>query len=267
MSEELEQVGAGAEGATEAGQTQAGSETTTKIEIPSDLQPVVQAQVAAAVEAATQKVRDEYERKDGHLAKLRSTKDRELAQLRKQLSATRKQQVEEAEKLLESNPDQAAAILKALVAEQSTQIEQDGAHDELVSWQHKVLADLGADPDEDEEAATLALEWGPKLLSDPNMTWDFQQAAAKLVLDREREATKTANKELKELKESLPDTVKAEVTKALVSAGIVPEPTDEGGAPPGDDDWRKLSSSELRRRGIAEDRAKAAKIRAQRRGR
>ncbi len=258
MSEELTQVDAGAEAIPSEGvdQVPAGPDATTTETATPDLQT----QIEAAVKAREAEVRTEYEKKDGHLARLRSTKDKELAALRTQLRTAQQGRVEEAKSLLESNPDQAAAILLSLAEEQSEQIEQGGAHDELVSWQHRILADLGADPDEDEEAATLALEWGPKLLADPNLTWDFQQAAAKLTLDREREAARTANKELKELKESLPETVQAEVTNALVSAGIVPEPPPEGGAPAKDKDWRKLSASELRKQGL-KDRQKAPVIR------
>lgn len=252
MSEELEQVGGGIQEPSkkEAQVPARPGKPTEGAELTPDLaQGDVQAQIEAAVKAKEQ---EWQEKARSEAQKIQSAKDKELAALRRQLRAAQQKKVDEAKALLESNPDQAANILLGLAEEQSEQIEKDGAHDELVAWQHRILADLGANPEEDQEAALLATEWGPRLLTDPNLTWDFQQEAAKLVLSREREAVKTANKELKELKESLPETVKAEVTRALVSAGIVPEPTGEGGAPSTEDDWRNLSPAELRKLGVKE---------------
>jgi len=254
MDELNEQVDAGTGAAPEGAGTDQVASSAATTETTPQISEEVQALIDQRAKEAAEKVKAEYEGKDGHLARLKSAKDKEVARLKRQLREGQQSKVKEAKELIESNPDQAAQILLSLAEEQDQQIEQDSAHEQLVEWQHKILADLGADPAEDEEAAELAAEWGPKILEDPEKSYDFQQEAARLQLAREREATKTANRELKELKESLPETVKAEVTRALVSAGIVPEPTDEGGAPPKEKDWRGKSEGQLRKEGLAERR-------------
>jgi hypothetical protein len=250
MGEELNEqnVGAEAEAAPEAGQVEAtSSEATT--ETTEGQAPDVQAQIDAAVQA----VIDKYERKgDGHLAKLRSTKDKEIAALKRQLRERQNSQIAEAKELMDSDPAQAAQLLASIVEAQTQASLQDTKHQELVDWQHKILTDLGADPEEDEEAAELAAEWAEKLIEDPNLTWDFQQEAARLQLQRKEQAIKETTKELTELKEGMPDLIKAEVTKALAGAGIIPEPSDDGEPPQREENWRDQPSSQLIKQGLTE---------------
>ena len=153
---------------------------------------------------------------------------------------------------MESDPAQAAQLLAGIVEAQAQASLQEGRHQELVDWQYRILADLGADPEEDEEAAELVAEWADKVLEDPNLTWDFQQAAARFQLERKEKAAKEAAKELAALKDGMPDLIKAEITKALVGAGVIPEPTGEGGAPDKEEDWRKLPTGQLISKGLAD---------------
>lgn len=249
MGEELntQQVGAETE-APESGVTPAettSSEATTEA---TGQAPDITAQINAAVQAAI----DKYEGKGGHLAKLRSQKDKEIAALQRQLQQQRTSQLEEAKALLESDPAQAAQLLAGIVEAQAQTSLQESRNQELVDWQYRILADLGADPEEDEEAAELVAEWSGRMLEDPNLTWDFQQAAARLQLERKEKAAKQAATELAALKDSMPDLIKAEITKALVGAGVIPEPSGEGVAPTREEDWRNQPSGTLIRDGLAE---------------
>lgn len=237
MGEELtQQVEAGTGAAQQEASTvpAASSEPTTEATPAPDMEAQIDAAVQEAIKA--------YEGKGGHLAQLRSSKDKEIAALKKQLRQQQQSKVEEAKKLIEENPGQAAEILLHLAEEQTQQIEQDSAQEQLVDWQHRILTDLGVDPDEDEEAAALVSEWAEKMLEDPNLTWDFQQAAAQLQIGRKDKALKETTKELKELKDGLDDMVSAAVTRHLVSAGIIAEPSPDGTAPPKDDQWRENPS-------------------------
>ncbi len=252
MSEELnEQAGAGA--VTETGGEVSPSESMAEATQSTLTPEAIQAQIDTAVQAAI----NEYEKADGHLAKLRRKKDLEIATLQKQVEQQRATKLEEARALMGADPSKAAQILAQMVeAQESAKVEQ-AKQRELLSWQHKILTDLGADPENDEEAAALVGEWAPRLIESPNETWDFQQAAAKLTLERERERAKKATAALTELQEGMGDLIKAEVTKALVSAGIVPEAS-EGGSPiQREDQWRSQSSSSLIRQGL-EERKRAA---------
>lgn len=230
-------VGAGA--STEAPTSSEATTETTGA-------PDVQAQIDEAVQAAIR----EYEGKGGHLAKLRSKKDTEIAALKRQLRERQTSQIAEAKELMESDPAQAAQILAGIVEAQAQTSLQDTKHQELVEWQHRILTDLGADPEEDEEAAELAAEWAERLIEDPNLTWDFQQAAAQLQLKRKDEALKQTAKELTDLRDNMPDLIKAEITKALVGAGVIPEPTGDGTPPQKEEDWRNLPSGQLIKMGL-----------------
>lgn len=255
MTEELnEQVEAGA--VTETGGEVTPSESMADGTQSAITPEAIQAQVDAAVQAAI----DEYEKADGHLAKLRRKKDLEIAGLQKQIEEQRTGKLEEAQKLMASDPARAAQILAQLVEAQANQTTEAAKHRELLDWQHKILADMGTDPEKDEEAVALVEEWAPKLIADPRNTWDFQQAAAMQLLDRERKAAKEASAALAELQDGMGDLIKAEVTKALVGAGIVPD-TDGGGAPATkEEDWRDLPPSKLIKMGL-EDRKKKPIIR------
>jgi hypothetical protein len=256
MGAELnEQEVAPGTGAAPSGDTAAGAGTDQAASSAATAGTTGAPDIQAQIDAAVQEAIKQYEGEGGHLSRLKSKKDKEIAALRKQLQKQQKGKVEQAKALIESNPDQAAEILLGLAEEQDQQIAQGTAHQELVEWQHRILADLGADPEEDEEAAALAEEWAARLIEDPNLTWDFQHAAAQLQIGRERAASKEATKELKELKESLPETVNAAVTRALVAAGIVPEPSPEGGTPQREEDWRQKPASKLVKDGLAERKA------------
>ncbi len=144
MGEELDKqkVDAGT-GAPPADDTPAGAGTgqaapgETTPGTPPAISEEVQALIKTQTDEAIKAERAKYEGKDGHLARLKSAKDKELAALRKQLRTGQQGKVKEAKALIESNPDQAAQILLNLAEEQDQQIAQDGAQVELVDWQHR----------------------------------------------------------------------------------------------------------------------------------
>lgn len=197
----------------------------------------------AQIEAAVQEAVGKYEGKDGHLARLRSSKDKEIAALKKQLRQRQESNVEQAKALIESgDTQQAAQILLSQAEEQAQRIAQEGASHELLEWRDRVLADLGVDLEGDEDAAQFAQEWGERLLDDPQMTYDYQQAAAQFQLKRERDENKATKKRLADLEGGMEEAISAAVTRALVGQGIIPDPTPEGGQPSGNEDWRKNPS-------------------------
>lgn len=254
MGEELNKQ-MGAETETPAAPTsEATTETTTPATTEGTTQaPDIQAVIEKALADHEAKVREEYERKgDGHLSKLRSKYDKRIAALERQIREQNTGRMEEARGLMESDPAQAAQILASIVEAQSQDAMESTARQDLGDWQRRILEDLGADLDSDEEAAGLATEWTDRLLDDPNLTWDFQQAAARLQLERKEKAAKQAAKELADLKENLPAQIQAEITRALVSAGVVPEPSGDGEPAERDENWRDLPAGQLIQKGLAE---------------
>ena len=201
--------------------------------------PDIQAQIDAAVQAEIAK----YEGKDGHLSKLKSKKDKEIARLQRQLREQQKGKLEEAKALMESDPGRAAQLLLSQAEDQAARANQESRHQQMVDWQYEILADYGVDPDEDEEAAELVAEWADRMDRNPDEAWGFQQAAGKFVAERAQTESKQTAKELAELKGGMAETINAAVTKALVEQGIIPAPTQEGSEPQKrDEDWRQKPS-------------------------
>ena len=95
MGEELNNAQVGAEteappSGTEAGVTPAETTSSEPTTEATGQAPDIQAQIDAAVQAAIH----EYEKKGGHLAKLRSKKDTEIAALKRQIQQQRTSQLE-----------------------------------------------------------------------------------------------------------------------------------------------------------------------------
>lgn len=242
MSEELNKQ-VGTEGAESPGDVQteaAPGEATSSLSI--------EEQINAAVKAAVA----EYEGTGGHLSRLKSKKDKEIAALKRQLAQQTSSRLEEAQQLIDSDPARAASLLVGIVEAQAQETRQQNASSELIDWQRRILTDLGANPDEDDETAIMAAEWANKILEDPDLAWDFPVEAAKRRLSAKEQELKEATKELAALKEGLPALIEAQVTKALVTAGITPEPTGDGEPAPREEDWRSLSPSALIKMGMRE---------------
>lgn len=250
MTEELKQQQVDGEGAAPAGagaDPTSGAATTEATGAPN-----AEAQINAAVEAVIK----EYEGEGGHLARLRSKLDSKIAELERQLRERDQATVQKAAKLMDSDPRRAAELLMAQAQAQTHAATQESAQRELVSWQKRLMSELGFDLDKDEEAAKLAAEWLPKMLQNQGMTHDFQQELAKQVHAREGTKRAAAEKELASLKEDLPNLIKAEVTRALADAGVTPAP-EEGGTPANTNQtWRESPSVS---RGIAERRQRPIK--------
>jgi hypothetical protein len=219
----------------------------------------LQAMIKAEVERATAQVRDEYEAKGtGHISKLKSSYDKQIRDLKRQLDSRQQQEYQQAMELLEGGDFQeAAAILAGQVQALQGQSMADSQRQQMEAWATGILDDLGLDLESDEETAAFAAQWIEKLAADPNWTWDFQQEAGKRAKDTERKRADAAEKELRELKESLPDLIKAEVARAFVSSGLTPAVTGDGGAP-GGGSWRNKPAGTLVREGLAARRAAAA---------
>lgn len=269
MAEELQTVASG-EGsapptATGGQVIQAGEKGTAapQQQAGAEAQPAgaegLQALIKAAVEKAQADLRQEYEAKGtGHISKLKSTYDKQIRELKKQIDSRQQQEYQEAMGLLEGGDYQeAAAILAQQVQALQGQSMADSQRQQMEDWATGILDDLGIDLEGDEESAAFAAEWVEKLAGDPGWTWDFQQAAAKRAITAEKTRAETAAKELEKMKESLPDLIKAEVARMFADSGLAPAATGDGGAPAGSE-WRSAPTGKLIQKGLADRRAQAA---------
>jgi len=178
-------------------------------------------ELEALVEARMQALREEYEGKDGHLARLKSAKDREIAQVRARLAERDEQDLQEAMQLAESDPRRAAQMM----AQQNQQLMQrqqrERAVAELSQWAERVASDLGVDLDTDEEAAKAL---GVLLEHGPDYTHEFQQAMGRRAGVQRDEAMKA----LQKMEESLAARIDRALEAKLAEAGVGKV---EGGSP------------------------------------
>lgn len=213
-------------------------------------------EVQAAIDKAVQGVRAEYEGKGGHIAKLKSKYDKQLAQLQQAVEGQQRADYEAAMAHLEGGDYRTAATI---LAEQVDQLQGSRARSaqeqEVASWVGQVMTDLGYDLEGSEEDAAFAGEWVDKMLENPEYSWEFQQTAAKRQLDAARAEAAKAKKDLDGVVSTLDQTVRAEVTKILASAGLAPEPTGEEGTRPSED-WRSLPTGKLLKLGLEERKKK-----------
>lgn len=258
MSEELEQVGTGGEG-IEGGapSPDASSDGTQETQDT----PQLGDDIKALIEQKVNELREQYEGPGGKIALIQSKKDKEVAAIKRQLREVQqqrqtevKQEYERAQGLMRTDPAKAAQIMQALYESQQQAAVMENQTQQMAEWMEKVMTGYGLSP-EDQEMADFAGEWFEKLIEDPDLTYDFQQAAGVRAVEAKDKEIRQAHKELKELKDGLGDLVKKEVTRLLAGAGITPSPTDDGTPPPAkDDDWRKLSSGQLIAKGLEERR-------------
>ena len=214
--------GTGPTGPDEGATTEAGGAV--------QLTPEIEALITTKSEEAAAAVRAEYEGEDGHVARAKRSKDKEIANLRKQLAEQQQARIDRAKELMGSDPNEAARIALQAAEEAAQQVAQVDAESQWIDWQSGILGDLGLDPESSKDAAKLVQEWTPKLLSGPEWQNDFQQAAAQLAVEAERTAHKDTRKRLDALEEGMEAAIQSAVTKALVTSGVVPDTSPEGGA-------------------------------------
>lgn len=170
-------------------------------------------ELEALVEARVQGVREEYEGAGGHLARLKSAKDKEIAAVQARLAQRDEQVLAEAMQLAETDPQRAVQMM----AQQQQQLMQRGQREravaELSQWAERVANDLGVDLDTDEEAAKAL---GALLERGPDYAHEFQQVVAKQVAAR----ADKAEKKFAKLEESLPGLIDRTLEAKLAEAGV-----------------------------------------------
>lgn len=252
MGEELKQAAAGASEATPEA-TPASSTATTPTE---GATPTASPDLKTMVEEAVKEVRAEYEGKGGHLAKLRSSYDKQIAELKRQVGQQQRAKMEQAQGLLDAEDyEEAAKILYSQMEELQGQTMRESQRSEMADWVDEIMTDLGYDLEEDEEAATLAAGWLDRLIEDDRLTWQFQQEVARKQIEAKQEAAQAAQKELAKFKEDLPSLIKSQVAQILTDAGFAPDTSGDGAAPKQTTDLTQLSEAELWKIGTAQRRA------------
>lgn len=208
-------------------------------------------EMTALLEAAVEKVRQEYESPGGHIAKLKSSYDKKIGKLESQIAQGQQAKYQEAMGYLEGGDfESAAQILAGQVQALTGNQQAEQQAQQWTNWIQTVMTDLGADLENDEEDAQFATEWLSRIMQDEHASWDFHQAAAQRQVNKAREHEKAVKDELKKFQDAIPELIKQQATRLLAEAGVLPEASGEGGQP-NQADWRELPAGKLIAQGIA----------------
>ena len=221
MTEELKQEVVGVVGAagevpvrpetTPAPEPVAGKSEEPGAEIPAEYAALIAQQVKAQTEA----LRKEYEGEGGHISKLKSTKDKEIARLQRQVAEKQEVDRRRALDLMESDPAAAAKDLAAQVQALTQQTQYQQFESQMDGYVRKSVEDLGLDI-EDEETAKRVAGWMPRLLEDQTLEGAFQHDLAKINNEQKDKLVSQLRKQVDAQKEEIPKLI----ARALEEAGI-----------------------------------------------
>jgi hypothetical protein len=198
----------------------------------------VEALVAEKVAAAVAGIKEEYEGKGGHLSKLKSSYEKQIAELRRAEQERQAKEIQQALALAEVDPAQAAQVMAGQLQAMHAGRQAEAAEVQMREWAEGVLEKLGLSAD-DQEVVDKAKAIGP--LTQAGASYEYLGEMSTLALERERKARKQAEKAVAEL----PEMVNQAVARALAASGIAVPETAEGAAPPRGDIRTIQSPSKL----------------------
>jgi hypothetical protein len=210
-----------------------------------------------------EEIKGEYEGKDGHIAKLRSSLDKQLANQRRELEQLRAARLQQARVLKDEDPAAAADLMLAYVDELQGERFTDSNRQEWQNWIGEQIEDVGLSL-EDEEVAQLAAQQAERLhaltVADRQRgtqeamggTIQFMSDLAKLIAQRKDKELAMKEKQIADDPAERSKLVRREIVRTLVDLGLAPELTEPGGVSKQDEDLTALSDAELIRRGIAQ---------------
>ena len=225
MTEELNQGAAGVEGVAgdvvPPGQpdttptTEPVAGKSEKVEIPAEYTTLIEQQVQTATDA----LREEFEGEGGHVSKIKSVKDKEIAKLNRQLQEQQEAGRKRALDLMDSDPAEAARQFEAQNKVYVEQQQYQQYQDQMGAYVDKTLEEYGLDA-EDAEIAKSAAEWTQRLMQDEKLGADFQHAMGQLRLEQKDEQVTQLQKQLDAQQEEIPKLITQGIARAMESAGI-----------------------------------------------
>jgi len=240
-------------GAKEAPKAEPVPEKATIPEKPVSTETALPADVEALIAQKMEALRNEYEGKGGHLARLKSEYDKKLAERERRLREVEQANLKAIKARYSEDPVEAGEMALSTLEQIQAQQEYENARQ---SWQEFVRQGYeyyGFDLN-DKAIAEQAMEKSEELFEQvaqgadgPAVALAFQREVAQLAL----ESLKKENQVLKKQLDDLPTLIEQSVAQALTARGAVPEIAEPGA---GGGTHRHLGASELIRRGIHEGR-------------
>jgi len=169
------------------------------------------------VKAEVDKVRKEYEGKDGHLSQLRATYERKLAETKAHQTTEAQRALQQAQALVEKNPRQAAQLMAEQLSAYVARDSQSVAEEQMSHWAAGVAEQFGLTIN-DPEVTELLEEVGP--LTDPRSSYELLGRMAQLQIDRQKKDRDAAVQSLSEFTKALPSLVRQQVLTVLTEGGM-----------------------------------------------
>jgi hypothetical protein len=194
------------------------------------LSPELEAEISKRIQTATQEIVNKYEGKDGDIAKLKSSYDKKMAELRRQVREQQQAQYQQAMSLVDEDPAQAAQLMQGQLQQQYMQYEVEQARQEWRDWVRDQYEASGFDVDEDEVAGEAAAAVDALLQqaisgNGQAAAMSFQEQLRTKALSKKDEALAATEKRLKELETGLEATIKQEIARYLADNGMTPDAT------------------------------------------
>lgn len=181
------------------------------------------------VAQAVQKVKAEYEGKGGHLAKLKASYERKLAEARQAQTADAERVMEQALKLAEKDPQQALQMLTGQLQQYQERDQYAVRESQMAEWAAGVMEELGL---ESSDPAVLKIvdEVGP--LTRPGADYELLGQLAKHATVTARQEAKTYADKVRKFEEDLPNLVRQQVQTLIVDSGAKRVDASDPTAPP-----------------------------------
>jgi len=192
------------------------------------------------VQEAIDRIRREYEGPGGHIAKLKSERDKAKAEAERLAALERQRAVEtlrQTNAIAQQDPERAYQVLSSqheALLRQGQQAESQQAWQEWVAGVATELELLTGDAEADSKVWEEIDAVGKKVWSEypaDQAPFEFQKQLAVRAKDRQKEARKMAEKKAAEVEAGLPGLVAKEVKRALADAGYSEPDTSVPGRP------------------------------------
>lgn len=185
--------------------------------------------VAQSVSQVEQRLRDEYEGKGGHMAKLRSSLQKQINELKRQSGGESQRALEAALQVADKDPQQAIGLLAKELEQYQSRDQRSIQELQMQEWVEDVAGKLGLEAS-DAEVLSVLEEVGS--LTEPGADFEAMGRLTLLANQRQQKRAEAAEKKLVEYEQTLEQRISQMVATAMVEKGLKAVDSGEVTKPP-----------------------------------